>query len=274
MTAAVGSLVAAACIIHDKDIVVLKDGYKWCANAEGALGWDDPGDTQQLLDNDGVVIQGCSCFTDSEHEQLEDWEMNGAPVEGDDDYASYVLLRDEILHEVREQCVKRAEDLGLTNNNCLEAVPDTDHIFSNGNSGACHYEEIQADTNGDTDTDTDDSPTQPFDLSGLLCSSGSCRAPAALIDDMFARPEAFLLDKTRIEFDTDGTLLFTDVSPGDVAYHAGIRSGDRLLKIDGSPALSLDEVAALLPNLRNAQQATITVKDGYGDEVKLWLKVY
>lgn len=262
--------VGASCILHDKDIVVLRDGFKWCANAEGAQGWDgDPDDAVQLLDSDGLVIQGCGCFDDDEHAQLEDWDANGIPSPGAPDFDQYVILRDEILLAARAACVDRAEALGFANNDCVASVPDNDDIFSNGTSGACHYEELVADTDGGTS-----SAPQPFDLSGLTCDAGSCRAQEALVDDMFARPEAFLLDDARVEFDTDGSLVFTTVSPGDAVYIAGIRSGDRLLKINGEDALSLDDVAELLPDFRNDGSATITIKDSYGDEITISLLVY
>lgn len=265
--------VGASCIIPDKGIVVLKDGFKWCANAEGAVGWDsNPGSTTPLFDDDGQVLQGCGCFDDDEHALLEGWEVNGAPAPAAPDYDQYVILRDVILLAARTVCVDRANDEGFANNNCVTVIPDTDDIFSNGTSGECKYQEIAiADTDGGTETS---SVPPPFDLSGLSCRSGSCRVPEALVDDMFARPEAFLLDDTRIEFEAGGSLVFTNVSPGDAAYIAGLRSGDKLLKINGENAASLDDVAELLPDFRNNGSATITIKDGYGDEIIISVSVY
>lgn len=264
--------VAASCIIPDQGIVVLQDGFRWCANAEGALGWDNnPNATDPILGSGGLVVQGCSCFDDEEHALLERWEENGAPSSGDSDYDAYVLLRDEILLATRTACVERADALGFLNNNCITAIPDDDDLFSNGNSEECSYEALAADTDGGTDTD--EGP-RPFDLSTLSCGATACRASRALVDDMFARPEAFLLDDTRIEFDADGTLAFSNVSPGDVAYIAGIRSRDRLLRINGQDATSLDQVANLLLAIRNDSRATITLRDRYDAEVTISLDVF
>lgn len=35
-----GTATTEGCIIPDHGIVVLKDGFKWCANAEGAQAWN------------------------------------------------------------------------------------------------------------------------------------------------------------------------------------------------------------------------------------------
>ncbi len=91
---------------------------------------------------------------------------------------------------------------------------------------------------------------------------------------MMVRPEGFLLDDTRVEIDSSGLLVFTNVSPGDVAYIAGIRSGDKLLKIDGEDATSIEAVANLLTALDNASSATIEIKDAYGSIVTLSVSVY
>jgi len=264
--------VGPSCIIPDTGIVVLKDGFKWCANAEGAVGWDsNPGSTTPLFDDDGQVLQGCGCFDDDEHALLEGWEANGAPAPADPDYDQYVILRDVILLAARTVCVDRATEEGFTNNNCVTVIPDTDDIFSNGSSGECKYEEIAiADTDGGTETS---SVPPPFDLSGLSCSGGDCSAPQSLLDDMHARPEAFLNDDTRIEFDTDGYLVFENVSSGDVAYTVGLRTGDKLLTINGEDASSLDQVASVLADLRAPGSVNATVKDAYGDVVTFKLTV-
>lgn len=257
--------IGASCIVHDTGIVVVKDGFRWCANAEGARGWNEIfAEGQQLLDSDGVVLQGCGCFDDDEHAMLEGWEANGAPVQGDPDFDDYVVLRDEILQAARETCIARADALGWLNNNCLGVLNDGDDLFSNGTSGECHYQEIAVDTDGETKVPPD---PNPFDLSGLSCHGGNCRAPRDLIDDMFTRPEAFLLDDARVEIDTDGRLLFTNVSPGDAAYIAGIRSGDKLLSVDGHDVKSLDDLADALTNIRTNASASMTLKDRYGAQV-------
>lgn len=128
------------------------------------------------------------------------------------DYDQYVILRDRILLDARTNCVERADDLGFANNDCVIAIPDTDDIFSNGKSGECSYQELAiADTDGEQGTE---GGPAPFDLTGLSCRSGtSCNAPQSLIDDMIARPEAFLLDSPRIVFDTDGSLVFQQRLP-------------------------------------------------------------
>jgi len=265
--------VGPSCIVHDTGIIVLKDGFKWCANAEGARGWDtDPNDFEPLFDDDGQVLQGCGCFDDDEHALLEGWEANGAPAPADPDYDQYVILRDEILLAARTVCVDRAAEEGFTNNNCVTVIPDTDDIFSNGRSGECKYQEIAiADTDGGTETS---SVPPPFDLSGLVCSGGNCIAPQSLIDDMQARPEAFLNDDTRIEFDTDGYLVFENVSSGDVAYTVGLRTGDKLLTINGQDASSLDQVANVLSGLGGTETEMMAmIKDAYGDAVTFKLSV-
>ena len=190
---------------------------------------------------------------------------------GDGGYSTYVNIRDAILLDARSACDERAQALGFTNNNCITAIPDTDDIFSNGNSGECHYEELAADTDG---MDTDDRPPSPLDLTGLSCDAGVCRAPQSLIDDMMARPEVFLLDDTRVEIDPSGLLTFRNVSPGDVAYTVGPRSGKTLLKIDGEDATSMEAVADLLVTLDNSSSATIEIKDVYGSIVTLSVSVY
>lgn len=272
-SAVVGMLaIGPSCIVHDTGIIVLKDGFKWCANAEGAIGWDtNPGESEPLFDDDGQVLQGCGCFDDDEHALLEGWEANGVPAPADPDYDHYVILRDEILLDARDVCVKRANEEGFTNNNCVPVIPDTDEIFSNGMSGECKYQEIAiADTDGGTETS---SVPPPFDLSGLVCSGGDCSAPQSLIDDMHARPEAFLNDDTRIVFDAGGYLVFKNVSRGDVAYTVGLRSGDKLLKINGQDASSLDQVASVLADLHAPEKVTARIKDAYGDEVTFKLTV-
>lgn len=261
----------ASCIYPDTNIRIMRDGFKWCANAEGAVGWNTPGNNHQILDPNQNVIQGCDCFDDEENAMLEDWDANGAPTMGDSDYSDYIVIRDKILTKAREKCNDRAEALDYSYNNCIAAIPDTDDIFPNGTSGACKYEELVSDSDG---TDTDESPPAPFDLSGLSCRSGSCRAPQGLIDDMIARPEAFMLDDTRIQIDSSGLLSFTNVSPGDVAYTVGIRSGDKLLKINGQDATSIEVVAELLVGLDRARSATIEIKDAYGSVVTLSASVY
>ena len=278
--AAIGSTLAvgASCIIHDDNIIILRDGYQWCANAEGALGWqegENPALGDPVVDSEGHVILGCTCFENEEHEKFEDWVDNGFPSSGDADYDDYVILRDEILHVVREACIAEADASGFDFNNCLDVVPDDDLVFSNGNKGECKYEElVSSDTDGGTGTDSDGPPVPPFDLSGLVCGGDSCRAPQSLIDDMLDRPEAFLLDSTRITFDEKGALYFSDVSPGDAAYVAGLRSKDKLLEINGEEALTLEQVSDLLLSLRGKTQATLKIRDVYKNERTLSISVY
>ena len=269
----------ASCILHDSNIIIERDGYQWCANAEGALGWaegEDPQFGESVRDEDGDVVRGCTCFDNHENELFEAWLDNGFPSSGDPDHDDYVSLRDEVLQATRDACSAAADADGFDVNNCVDVIPDDDEIFSNGTKGQCKYQElVSSDSDGGTDTDTDtDAPTPPFDLSSLSCSNGSCSARQSLVDDMLDRPEAFLLDNTRITFDNDGALYFSDVTKGDVAFAVGIRSGDKILEINGEEALTLDQVSDLLLGLRGKTSATMTVQDIYKNERTLSITVY
>jgi len=257
----------ASCILHEANsISFLVDGWQWCAPSGSLSAWSDPGSPTPL------IVNTCACIDDESSEVLDDWATDGGPPAGHPDETAYLLARDKVLTAAREACLAEADESGEPLNNCPEILHDDALLNRIGKEGECKREKlVSADT--DTDSESSGDNPRPYDLTGLACGAGKCKAPRALIDDIHARPEVLALDSTRVEYDGTG-LIFVDVVPGDLAYTVGLRTGDKLLSINGSPASDISQVAELLPGLRDFKHASVQVKDAYGDVQDLDLYLY
>lgn len=257
-----------SCILHEADnISFLVDGWQWCAPSGDLEAWSNPNNKTPL------TVNTCTCLNDDESAVLDEWATDGGPPSGHPDETKYLLARDTVLSAARTACLEKAEDTEEPFNNCATILHDDVLLNRVGEEGECKRKEelVQADT--DTDSGSTGSSPSPYDISGLICSAGSCRAPQALIDDIHARPEVLALDSTRVEHDGTG-LVFVDVVPGDLAYTVGLRTGDKLLSINGSSASDIGQVAELLSDLRSFSSASVEIKDAYGDVHELDLAVY
>lgn len=258
----------ASCIIPDKGIVVHERGYSWCTRANDARAWTHPDFTTPVTGNDNEPVKGCICLDNEEdNDFLNQWVGMGGPPVGHVDFNDYDLLRDQILLAARVACEEEAEKIGEFND-CEEVLTDANLLFADGRSDECRLEALYA----DTDTSAPPPDPNPYDLSGLSCSAGVCTAPQSLIDDMLARPSAFALDSTRLEFTKTG-IFFRTVDRGDAAYIAGIRSGDELISIEGNAINDIGDIADALVDLANSTSATAKLKDSNGANVTIQLSV-
>lgn len=115
--------ISMACIIHDETIISITDGYRWCADLNGAKGHtNDPDEEvwQAILDpNSDSEPQGCICLDGEQHELIQ--AGIAAAVSMDPPPEGYNDLLEEIRLAAQTHCQAIATDASpqFVHNNCL-----------------------------------------------------------------------------------------------------------------------------------------------------------
>jgi hypothetical protein len=104
-TGGFASVMAAACIIPDKGIVVLVDncGEEWLASTPNASGYNGLEEEKTIQTDDEHWVGRTYCVTPAQGDQLEDWDS---------------ALYAEMLNDIILKCQARAVYLGYGGDNC------------------------------------------------------------------------------------------------------------------------------------------------------------
>lgn len=98
-------------------------------------------------------------------------------------------------------------------------------------------------------------------LDALECPSENlCVIERAFVDDVLANPAKFASQAPMVKPDPSGGFVISRVRKGTLGNKLGLQSGDRLLAIDGQDLGGLDQVLALVPRLRSANNLSVTLE--------------
>jgi hypothetical protein len=136
------SVLAAACIIPDKGIVVIVDncGEEWLASTPNASGYNGVGEEELIQTDDEHWVARTYCVTPAQGDQLEDWDS---------------ALYAETLNDIISKCEARAYDLGLGGDNCYD-VATIVYVGTCTNTGGCD------DAGGEETAETQTGPDPNF----------------------------------------------------------------------------------------------------------------
>ncbi|MEM9461110.1 MAG: PDZ domain-containing protein [Myxococcota bacterium] len=273
---------SSGCIIPDYCILVQSPGTDWCRNVAGAVMWPagDPNAVEPIIGPGGMPPQGCRCFSDAEHQILNDEVPEPA----------YQQRVDELEVLARQECAALVPP-GF-DHNCFETATEpasVDIAFGNGAGsciGSCTYikpppggtcddldlpaqcdgggpggsgsvegtgdpagssDTIVADSSGGDQGDEESSGAGGLHASDFIeCDGSQCQIDAGFARMLYQDPALLLDESTRLRFDAKTRRFeLVSVRSGSVAWALGLRSGDRLESIDGHEIDSLDRALSI-----------------------------
>jgi hypothetical protein len=286
-------MLASSCIIPDKCIYYLKEGYRWEVVLSGK--GKDP-DTGQPLTIPGV---GFDCFTPDENALL---------VAEDENNQDFSAMRNGLLVAAQMDCL--AAGAGFNEVKCdpfdaednlqwlLVATPDEKCILKNTYENECpEYPDMTegvettttettttteptttesvptttdqpkgADTGVPTTTAEPD-PCDVLDLTNWIsCTGNTCQVDEVLIATLSSQPTFLACDTTRLLAKIEASVVvgmyFDNVQPNGLADMLGFEEDDVILAVEGLPFASEEDFAAIAIEIANADEATVTIKRG------------
>jgi hypothetical protein len=245
-------VMAAACIIPGKDIVVIVDncGEEWLASTPNASGYNGLGEEKDIQTVDEHWVARTYCLTPAQGDQLEDWDST---------------LYADVLTGIIAECKARAVELGLGGNNCYD-VATIVYVGTCTNSGGCEDEgageETAATETGDNPNFGDLDLTQEVTLvrdhyviSQLLIDTvladpvgvGNDGTTAAQVRDTTGNPYGFEISGT------------TSTNLGGVL---GLQNGDVITAVSNQPTKTYDDLLDVAAILLSARTATVELTRG------------
>lgn len=101
-------------------------------------------------------------------------------------------------------------------------------------------------------------PTRRSTASDVDCASGRCVVPRALVDQLLANPTR--LGAVRFAPADKGGVRVSGLHPDNVLAQLGLRNGDTITSLNGTPLGDVTQVLALYPKLRSASQLALGVE--------------
>lgn len=234
------------------------NGFKWCAEAVNAEGWNEGDPHAQLLVG-GDWPRGCICLAPCWDEEMQVW-VTSPPGAMDPGYSEYTEFVDAIRNEVLEKCNDVSNTEAYDYDNCVSASQNA-VVFrnANGSEADCTYEISENDTGGGEPCPS--AASNPEDY--ITCSSqGNCDIESSLVAGLMEAPEYGLGEAGYATFVTSPAagLKLHDVASTDVIYLLGFRTDDIVTEINGYTVRNLDETSAALLALQDETSITVELQ--------------
>jgi hypothetical protein len=245
-------VMASACIIPDKDIVVIVDncGEEWLASTPNASGYNGLDEEKDIQTVDEHWVATTYCLTPAQGDQLEDWDS---------------ILYAETLNDIILKCKARAYDMGLGNDNCYD-VATIVYVGTCTNSGGCNDEGAGEETAA---TETGEHPNfGDLDLTEeVTLVRGQYVISQWLIDTALADPVGVGNDGTTVTQVRDMTgnpygFKIYGVTSTNLGGVLGLQNGDIITEVSNQPTATYDDLLDVAAIVLSASTATVELTRG------------